>query len=98
MSTTGTPALPSVAIRDALEADDLETAMSLISTHERDVRAALGNVDVCAHDQHGWQALLAEQNALLEQLQAARVKASDALQRLKGNRRSVQAYTTGSVG
>ena len=95
MTAAGTPALPSIAIRAALAADDLETAMSLISEHEREVRAALGSVGVTAHDQHGWQALLADQNALLELLQAARVEASDALQRLKSNRRSVQAYQTG---
>ncbi|HEU4775089.1 MAG TPA: hypothetical protein VFS82_11345 [Lysobacter sp.] len=97
MTTTVTPTLPTAAIREALDADDLETAMGLISHHERDVRAALEKAGAAAHDYPGWQALLAEQRALLEQLQAARTDASDALQRLKGNRRSVQAYQTGSA-
>ncbi|MGV8940439.1 MAG: hypothetical protein ACOH1P_02745 [Lysobacter sp.] len=92
-----TPTLPTAAIRSALEADDLETAMSLIAAHERDVRAAVGETGISAHDHPAWHALLAEQNALLEQLQSARTEAADALQRLKGNRRSVQAYQTGSA-
>ena len=97
MTTTVTPTLPTAAIRDALKADDLDTAVSLIAAHERDVRAALGEAGISVHDHPAWHALLADQRALLEQLQNARGEAADALQRLKGNRRSVQAYQTGNA-
>jgi len=90
-----TPKLPIAAIREAMEKDDLETAMGLISGHERDVRAAVDKTGVTAHNADSWQVLLAEQRALLAQLDAARTEASDALQRLKGNRRGVQAYRSG---
>lgn len=90
-----TPVLPIAAIRQALDSGELETAVDLIARHEREVRTALGNASATIHDYPGWQALLGEQRALLEQLQGARSEASDALQRLQGSRRGVQAYRSG---
>lgn len=90
-----TPVLPVAAIRQALDAGELETAVDLIARHEREVRTALGNASVTIHDYPGWQALLVEQRALLEQLQGARSEASEALQRLQGSRRGVHAYRSG---
>ncbi len=89
------PILPSAAIREALESGALETAVDLISRHERDVRSALSTTTDTIHDFPGWQTLLKEQRELLEQLQGARSEASDALQRLHGNRRGVEAYRSG---
>ena len=96
MSANGVPILAASAIRAALHAEDMDTAMGLIATHERDVRAALGDAAICVHDESSWQALLTEQSVLLRELQAARSDAADAMQRLNGNRRSVQAYQSGS--
>lgn len=97
MTPAGAPTLPTTAILEAMEADELDVAMGLIANHERDVRAALGNPGATAPDQSAWFALLAEQNSLLEHLQYARVQASEALQRLKINHDSVQAYKDGGA-
>ena len=96
MSTNGAPTLATSAILAALQAEDMDTAMGLIAGHDRDVRAALGNAPIAPYDESGWQALLTEQSVLLQELQAARSAAADTIQRLKGNRRSVQAYQSGS--
>lgn len=97
MNAPRVPALPDAAIRDALEADQLDIAMGLVADHERDVRDALADCGATAPDQSAWLALLAEQNSLLEHLQDARTRASEALQRVRSNRDSVQAYQDGGA-
>jgi hypothetical protein len=85
------PLLPADEIRTAADAGDWTRAADLVAGHDQRVRAA--NVepsDDVARAQ--WLHLLAEQQALMLELQQQRDQASAALRRIEHDRRSAHLY------
>ena len=92
------PQLPAARIRDAIAQDRLDEASELIGAHALQVQQAIaaGKLDASRHQ--AWKQLLDEQRLLLDELQQARGEASDALQRLRGQRRGSNAYRQAAAG
>jgi hypothetical protein len=85
------PLLPADEIRTAAEAGDWIHAADLVAGHDQRVRAAFVEpTDNIARAQ--WKYLLAEQQALMLELQQQREQASAALRRLEHDRRSAHLY------
>lgn len=92
------PQLPVAAIRAAIDADRLDEAGELIGGHARAVQQAIADGKLDADRRSAWQTLLEQQRLLLDELQRARGEASDALQRLRGQRRGSDAYRKAAIG
>jgi hypothetical protein len=85
------PMLPAEAIRTAADAGEWSHAADLVAGHDQRVRAAfIEPSDDVARAQ--WLHLLAEQQALMLELQQQRDQASAALRRLEHDRRSAHLY------
>jgi hypothetical protein len=85
------PMLPADEIRTAADAGDWTRAADLVAVHDQRVRAAFVEpADDVARAQ--WTHLLAEQRALMLELQQQRDHASAALRRLEHDRRSAHLY------
>jgi hypothetical protein len=85
------PMLPADHIRSAADAGDWTRAADLVAGHDQRVRAAFVEpADDVARAQ--WLHLLAEQQALMLELQQQREQASAALRRLEHDRRSAHLY------
>lgn len=92
------PQLPAAAIRNAIAEDRLDEAGELIGGHAREVQQAIADGRIEAGRREAWQELLDQQRVLLTELQQARGEASDALQRLRGQRRGSNAYRQAAGG
>lgn len=92
------PQLPTAAIRDAIAEDRLDEAGELIGHHAHAVQQAIADGKLDAGRRAAWQELLDQQRLLLNELQQARGEASDALQRLRGQRRGSHAYRQAASG
>lgn len=85
------PMLPAEEIRNAADAGDWARAADLVDGHDQRVRAAyVEPSDDIARAQ--WRHLLAEQQALMLELQQQRDQASAGLRRLEHDRRSAHVY------
>jgi hypothetical protein len=85
------PMLPADRIRSAADAGDWTRAAELVAGHDQQVRAAFVEPsNEVARAQ--WLHLLAEQQALMLELQQQRDQASAALRRLEHDRRSAHLY------
>jgi hypothetical protein len=83
--------LPADEIRRAADAGDWVRAADLVDGHDQRVRAAyVEPADDIARAQ--WMHLLAEQQALMRELQQQRDDAGAALRRLEHDRRSAHVY------
>lgn len=89
------PALPTEAVRRALDAGEWDLAAELLSGHETEVRQALAANTPDARTRDAWLALLAAQRSFLSQLQGARSETAQSLQKLDRGRRGVRAYRDG---
>ncbi|MBW3549864.1 MAG: hypothetical protein KY442_03285 [Proteobacteria bacterium] len=85
------PTLPVREVRSALDAGDWDTAASLISTHETELRGAIAAEGSSARTEP-LLALLCAQRTFLEELKAARDEAARALEQLGRDHRGAQAY------
>lgn len=95
MDTPTVPALPTEAVRRALDAGEWDLAAELLGDHERAVREALASNAPDASTREAWVALLGAQRSFLSQLQAARSDTARELQQLGRDRRGVKAYQSG---
>ncbi len=85
------PMLPADEIRDAANAGEWIHAAHLVAGHDQRVRAAFVEPsDEVARAQ--WLHLIAEQQALMLELQQQRDQAGAALRRLEHDRRSAHLY------
>lgn len=90
------PALPVVAIREAIARDDWATAEALLAEHEAALREACTHGSVAeARCRESWMQLLGAQRDLMEELRTARDEAGRALDRLGRDRRGMAAYLQG---
>ena len=64
----------------------------LLDAHDREVRDALGGVDLSGVDATPWRELLRCQHELLDELRASRDEAAQALAQLGRDRRGARAY------
>lgn len=92
------PQLPTALIRDAIAQDRLDDASELIGEHARQVQRAITDGQLDASRREAWQELLDQQRLLLTELQRARDESSEALKRMRGQRRGSDAYRRAAGG
>ena len=92
------PQLPTALIRDAIAQDRLDDASELIGEHAREVQQAIVDGRLDASRREAWQELLDQQRVLLTELQQARDASSEALKRMRGQRRGSDAYLRAAAG
>lgn len=92
------PQLPTALIRDAIADDRLDEASKLIGEHARQVQLAITDGRLDASRREAWQELLDQQRLLLTELQRARDESSEALKRMRGQRRGSDAYRRAAGG
>ena len=92
------PQLPTALIRDAIADDRLDEASELIGEHARQVQLAITDGRLDASRREAWQELLDQQRLLLTELQRARDESSEALKRMRGQRRGSDAYRRAAGG
>jgi hypothetical protein len=95
MPAAAVPALPTEAVRRALDAGEWDLAAELLRDHERAVREAIARNAPDAGTREAWLALLSAQRSFLSQLQSARSDTARELQQLSRDRRGVRAYRAG---
>ncbi|MDH5834956.1 hypothetical protein [Luteimonas kalidii] len=86
------PVLPVDEVRAAIAADAWDHATALLQAHDRAVIAAVSTVDFSTQPQAPWRALLAAQQALAAEIQAARDEVGRALDRLGHDQRGARAW------
>lgn len=90
--TVAVPHLPEADIRAALRAEQWDHAFDLLAQHDRDLRDALGNVDLATLAAGPWRELLEQHNALLADLTVVRDETAATLARMGRERRGALAY------
>ncbi len=88
------PALPLQALREAMSRADLDATCGLLDAHDRAVRAALHAPDdlLDPRQAQAWMNLIADQQALLQDLSALREQAAGNLRQLQRHRSGANAY------
>ncbi|TYT26304.1 hypothetical protein FZO89_08535 [Luteimonas viscosa] len=86
------PVLPVDEVRAAIAGDAWERATALLQAHDRAVVAAVSAVDFSTQPQAPWRALLAAQQALAAEVQAARDEVGRTLDKLGQDQRGARAW------
>lgn len=88
------PALPLDALREAMGRADLDATCGLLDAHERAVHAALHAPDELRDPRQtqAWMNLIADQQALLQELSLLREQAAGNLRQLQRHRSGANAY------
>jgi len=89
---TAVPTLPEAEVRAAMNAQQWEVAFGLLAEHDRALRDALGSADLSQASAAPWRDLLAQQNALLDDLIVLRDETAAILARMGRERRGALAY------
>ncbi|WP_238346124.1 hypothetical protein [Luteimonas saliphila] len=86
------PVLPVDEVRAAIAADAWDRANALLQAHDRAVVAAVAGVDFSTQPQAPWRALLAAQQALADEVRAARDEVGRSLDKLHQDQRGARAW------